>query len=79
MLGDGGGCFGGDSMGLNTPSLILLLPLWPGRVEVMVVAILWFIRYVKVVGVVIIFVWDMPPQSYPFVALVHEILVSIVL
>ena len=79
MLGDGGGCFGGDSMGSNTPSPILLLLLWPGCVEVMAAAILWFIRCIEVVGVVTVFVWDMPPWSYPFMALVHEILVSIVL
>ena len=66
-------------MGLDTPSMILLLPLWPGHVEVMVAAILWFIRCIKVVGVVAVFVQDMPPQPYPFVASVHEILVSIVL
>ena len=80
MLGDSGGCFGGvDSMAQDTPSLMLLLPLWPGHAEVMVAAILWFIRCVEVVGVVTVFVRYMPPQSYPFVALVHKILVSIVL
>ena len=64
---------GVDSMGSNTPSLILLLLLC---VEVMAAAILWFIRCVEVVGVVTVFVRYMPPWSYPFMALVHEILVS---
>ena len=80
MLGDSGSRFGGvDSMAQDTPSPMLLLPLWPGCVEVMVAAILWFIRCVEVVGVVTVFVRYMPPWSYPFVALVHKILVSIVL
>ena len=80
MLGDSGSRFGGvDSMAQDTPSPMLLLLLWPGRVEVMVAAILWFIKCIEVVGVVAVFVWYMPPQSYPFVALVHKILVSIVL
>ena len=66
-------------MAQDIPSLMLLLLLWPGCVEVMAVAILWFIRCVEVVGVVSVFVWYMPPWSYPFVALVHKILFSIVL
>ena len=66
-------------MAQDTPSLMLLLLLWPGCVEVMAVAILWFIRCVEVVGVVTVFIRYMQPWSYPFVALVHKILVSIVL
>ena len=51
-----------------------------GHVEVMAVVV----RRDEVVGVVIvivifIFIQYMPPLSYPFVALVHKILVSIVL
>ena len=53
---------GVDSMGLGCPpSLMLLLPLWPGRVEVMAAAILWFFGHVKVMGVVAIFVRYMHP------------------
>ena len=47
---------------------MLLLLLWPGHVEVMVAAILWFIGHIEVVGVVLVVV----------VALVYQILVSIV-
>ena len=47
--------------------MLLLLP-WPGHVEVMAVAILWFIGCIKVVGVVLVVV----------VALVYQILVGIV-
>ena len=51
-----------DSMGLgHPPSLMLLLPLWPGCVEEMVAAILWLFGHVKVVGVVAIFVRYMHP------------------
>ena len=47
---------------------MLLLLLWPGHVEVMAAAILWFIGCIKVVGVVLVVV----------VALVYQILVGIV-
>ena len=47
--------------------MLLLLP-WPGHVEVMAAAILWFIGHIQVVGVVLVVV----------VALVHQILVGIV-
>ena len=56
-----------DSTGSgHPPSLMLLLLLWLGHVEVMAAAILWFIGHIEVVGVVLVVV----------VALVYQILVS---
>ena len=56
---------GVDSMGSGRPppSLMLLLPLWPGCVEVMAAAILcfFFFGHVEVMGVVAIFVRYMHP------------------
>ena len=68
---------------LGIDSMPPLLLLWPGCVEVMVVAILWFIGCIELVGLVLvvvaIFVWYMLPLSYQFMALVYQLLASIVL